>query len=135
MAVQEIQTGRLQLSNSQLSRIRLKVRQNRKDLNPFAIYLKGTKDRKSADDQFRKSRLTVKRQTLNFREWLINLAENPTSVWQEMDLQKHGWQKNGNQWQRPLLGKKAYVLTDELAVMYTIRLVDAVCNQAQKGGK
>ena len=74
VAVQEIQTGRLQLSNSQLSRIRLKVRQNRKDLNPFAIYLKGTKDRKSADDQFRKSRLTVKRQTLNFREWLINLA-------------------------------------------------------------
>lgn len=134
VAAQAIQTQGLRLSNSQLARLRLKVRQNRTDLQSFITYLNGTTARKSADDQFRKSRIRVANQPHNFREWLLRLAANPEEVWLALDLSQYGWVQQGR-WQRPLLGKDPYILTRELAVDYTIRLVDAICAQAQKGGR
>lgn len=131
VAVQNVNTASMRLSNSQLSRIRLKVRQDRGSFSAFVRYLDGTVQRKSADDQFRKSRVQVNGQTHNFREWLLNLANQPGNVWQVMKLVDYGWQENKG-WQRPLLGKKPYTLTSELSIEYTIRLVDAVCEQAQK---
>ncbi len=131
VAVQDIKLNSRALSNSQLSRIRLKVRQN--DFASFTTYLEGTTKRKSADDQFRKSRVQVNGQTDNFRKWLLDLASQPAKVWQVIKLTKHGWQEGKKGWQRPLLGKESYSLPDELAVEYTIRLIDAVCEQAQKG--
>lgn len=131
VAVQNVNTASMRLSNSQLSRIRLKVRQDRLSFSAFIRYLDGTVQRKSADDQFRKSRVQVNGQTHNFREWLLTLAKQPGNVWQVLKLEEYGW-KEANGWQRPLLGKEPYTSTSDLAIEYTIRLVDAVCEQAQK---
>lgn len=132
VAVQNMNTASMRLSNSQLSRIRLKVRQDRRNLSAFIRYLDGTVQRKSADDQFRKSRVQVNGQTHhNFREWLLTLAKQPGNVWLVLKLEEYGWQE-AKGWHRPLLGKEPYTLPSELAIEYTIRLVDAVCEQAQK---
>lgn len=131
VAVQNVNTASMRLSNSQLSRIRLKVRQDRHNFSAFIRYLDGTAQRKSADDQFRKSRVQVNGQPHNFREWLLTLTKESGNVWQVMKLGDYGW-KESMGWQRSLLGKEPYTLTSELAIEYTIRLVDAVCEQAQK---
>lgn len=124
--------GLRRLSNSQLSRLRLKIRQESNypddQFKRFQHYLQGTKARKSADDQFRKSRLGSK----NFRDWLYDLTQQPDRVWQELKL-PDAWQETNGQWQRPLLGTETFHLNAELAHHYTIRLIDAVCEQAAQG--
>lgn len=121
--------GLRRLSNSQLARLRLTIRQemNKPDeqFKRFRQYLRGTSERKSADDQFRKSRLGNR----NFRDWLTKLAQQPDSVWREINLSSP-WQEVEGKWQRPLLGADPFQLTPEIAHQYTIRLIDAVCEQA-----
>lgn len=105
----------IRLSNSQLARIRLRVRQERgKPLHKFADfkrYLEGTAERKTADEWFRKSHLEGQ----NFRNWLLSLVNQPSVVWQKLNLGEHNWS-----------------LTDSLAHEYTIRLIDAVCELVNK---
>lgn len=126
-AVQAINVKGIRLSNSQLARLRLKVRQQTNNLSTFQEYLAGTVERKSADDQFRKSRIKgVGIGSQNFREWLELLIQSPQKVWAILSLEPEGWQ---------LLGADSYQLDETLARTYTIRLIDAVCERAQKEGR
>ncbi|MCP4419884.1 MAG: hypothetical protein GY805_25000 [Chloroflexi bacterium] len=127
--VSDMKKRSIRLSNSQLARLRLKVRQEigkpAEKFKRFRQYLNGTEVRKSVDDQFRKSRF----QGQNFRKWLNNLASRPELVWENMDLKRYGWEKSGGEWQRPLLGKDPFRLTNEMAHQYAIRLIEAICEQ------
>lgn len=126
-AVQAINIKGIRLSNSQLARLRLKVRQQTDNFSTFQQYLVGTLERKSADDQFRKSRIKgVGIGSQNFRDWLENLAQSPETVWPILSFQSQEWQ---------LLGADSYWLNESLARTYTIRLIDAVCERAQKEGR
>lgn len=134
-AVQSINTKGIRLSNSQLARLRLKVRQQADGFDSFRQYLAGTELRKSADDQFRKSRIKGPAiGSQNFRDWLADLTQTPEKVWAMMKLSNYGWVKD-KKWQRPLLGPDAYQLDEALAHDYTVCLIDAVCEQAQKEGR
>jgi len=128
-AVSGMKKRGIRLSNSQLARLRLKARQEAgkpaQKFKRFRQYLNGTEVRKSVDDQFRKSRF----QGQNFRKWLNNLTSRPELVWENMDLKRHGWEKSGGEWQRPLLGKDPFELTNEMAHQYVIRLIEAICEQ------
>ena len=128
-AVSGMKKRGIRLSNSQLARLRLKVRQEAgkpaEKFKHFRQYLNGTEVRKSVDDQFRKSRF----QGQNFRKWLNTLTSRPELVWENMDLKRHGWEKSGEGWQRPLLGKDPFKLTNEMAHQYAIRLIEAICEQ------
>lgn len=128
-AVSGMNKRRIRLSNSQLARLRLKARQEAgkpaEKFKRLRQYLNGTEVRKSVDDQFRKSRF----QGQNFRKWLNNLAVRPELVWENMDLKRYGWEKLGGKWQRPLLGKDPFKLTNKMAHQYAIRLIEAICEQ------
>lgn len=129
-AVNQMRTkGVSRLSNSQLARLQIKVWQEKEkpeqQFKRLRQYLRGTTERKAADDQFRKSRF----QGRNFRDWLLDLAGNPAQVWQIIKLEKADWEEVDGKWQRPLLGKEPFPLDDKLAHEYAIRLITAVCDK------
>lgn len=127
------------LSPSQLGRLRLRIRQayeaDDTNLAAFESYLKGTEKRKSADDQFRRSRLDGK----NFRKWMGELCDDPTQVWGELKLNAQGWsqrvQDDTAVWETFLLGKEPYRLDDRQARKYAARLIEAVCELLSRGGR
>lgn len=129
------------LSQSQLGRLRLRIRatyENEAGLTAFTDYLQETKKRKSVDDQFRKVSVRKgKNGRQNFRAWMQELAGNPVSVWEQLDLNESesGWLLRGKQWQRPFLGTDPFVLTEEHSRHYAARLIEAVCEQASRGGR
>ncbi len=127
-AVNDMHTkGLHRLSNSQLARLQLKVWQevgkSSDQFKRFRQFIRGTSERKAADDQYRKCRI----QGSDFRDWLTTLVGNPEQVWELMGLKK----ENGK-WERPLLGKDAFQFTPKLAHEYTIRLIAAVCDKVAK---
>lgn len=119
---------RIKLSNSQLARIRLLLRQEQGNYDAkmadFIGYLDGIALRKSARDQFRKSKLRKE----PFQDWLHKLASKPERVWNElvgMETAKASL----------FVGPHEVALSAELAHEYTIRLIDAVCEHVNKKGK
>jgi len=132
--------SRRRLSQSQLGRLRLRIRAAYDDdagLKAFADYLQETKQRKSVDDQFRK--VAIKQPVggqKNFRAWMQELAANPDTIWQQIGLGEaaSSWQLHEKQWQRPLLGDEPFTLTADHSRRYAARLIEAVCEQASRGG-
>lgn len=116
------------LSNSQIGRLRLQVRQNPEDLSPFRNYLEGTTVRKSADDQFRKYGVTVGSKSENFRAWLLQLTDetNEVTVWKVLGMADGHYEGAISQ---TTIDLKAQT------VPYTIRLIDAICEQLAKQGR
>jgi CRISPR-associated protein Csx10 len=113
-----------QLSGSQLARLRLRVRRQQEHFDDFKQYLQGTRERKSADDQFRKFRVDSE----NFRDWLQDIADHPHKVWQEILPKEGGWQP-------PVIGAdrpKKEDFDDQLTHHYAVRFIDAVCEQLAK---
>jgi hypothetical protein len=135
VALNKLDIRKIRLSNSQLVRLRLNVRKQGGAGEPhFAVfrrYLDGTEKRKSADDQFRKSR--IRHDPL--RQWLLNLVEKPAKTWDVIGLQNYGWVLKEGQWQRRLLGEAVYQLDEGLAINYTVRLIDGLCERVQKERK
>lgn len=109
------------LSPSQLARIRLRVRrdQTASDFSAFISYLNGTEKRKSADDQFRKYRVDGR----NFRQWLLDLARDPGSIWDKFPAEEA---------QVLQFGSAAYDYRAELAHEYTIKFISSLCRQLAK---
>lgn len=107
------------LSNSQVARLRLRVRQADVGFANFRQYLDTTQARKSANDQFRKFKLNGR----NFRQWLYDITEDSSTIWTIIDKE--------NKWQPPQIGAVPF---DRRAVAHvtTIRLIDAVCEQLAK---
>ena len=110
-------------SNSQMGQLKLLLRRGiaAKELTDFRIYLAGTRTRQQVNEEYRKARL--KKNNLNFREWLERLAQEPALVWQELGLEK----------------KPAAELED---LFYAARLMELVCSrisesrrQSDKGAK
>lgn len=124
--------GLRRLSNSQLARLQMKAWQEKgnsaEKFKRLRQFLHGSKERKSADDQYRKSRFRGR----NFREWLLDVAGQPAQIWELIDLKSMGWEQVDGKWQRPLLGEEPFILDDELAHEYTIRFITAICEQAAK---
>ena len=132
------------LSNSQLARLRLRLRteesQTEKGFADLQKYLSGTHKRKSVDEQFRRSYVDKK----TFRDWLSQFIGqwdeefkkvgkwHPIEVWQVMKIGNHGWQEGNKVWKRPLLGNEPFQLDESLAHYYTIRLLTGVCEQITK---
>ena len=113
------------LSKSQIARLRLRVRNRQDGLSGLAEYLEGTKRRKSADDQFRSFYIGRK----NFRDWLLDLSRQPQKVWSEILAEGNG----SEPWQPVTIGEFRLDREDEaLTSYYTIRLIDAVCEQLAK---
>jgi CRISPR-associated protein Csx10 len=129
------------LSHSQLGRLRQRIRDVQAnsggDLSGFAAYLAATKDRKSADEQFRK--VSIKNPVKgrqNFRDWMRELAGHPANVWEQIGLtaQDSTWQKGRDGlWQRSFLGNQPLVLNQEKANYYAARLIEAVCELLSRG--
>ncbi|MEZ4644802.1 MAG: hypothetical protein R3E31_19070 [Chloroflexota bacterium] len=119
--------GLNRLSNSQLARLQMKAWQEAgkpsEQFKRFRQFIRGTSERKAADDQYRKCRI----QGSDFRDWLTMLAGNPETVWELMGLQKI----NGK-WQRFLLGEQPFGFSPDLAHEYTIRLIAAICDRVAK---
>ncbi len=117
--------ARNRLSNSQWARLRLQIRQQQQttDAKTLERYLEGTKQRKSADDQFRKSRISGK----DPRVWMTTLLQEPQTVWQAMEADTT---------QLPTLaGQPIGVAQDGFAKKYALRLMDEVCRlMAKQGG-
>lgn len=112
------------LSNSQLARIQLRIRREitSENLGSFVAYLGGTKERKSADEQFRKYRVVG---IGNFRDYLVKLAKNPASIWNEFVPES---------WQPPQIGQQSYDYRadEKLAREYTIKFISSMCRQLAK---
>ena len=129
------------LSHSQIGRLRQRIRDVQAnsggDLSGFAAYLAATKDRKSADEQFRK--VSIKNPVKgrqNFRDWMRELAGHPANVWEQIGLtaQDSTWQKGRDGlWQRSFLGNQPLVLNQEKANYYAARLIEAVCELLSRG--
>jgi CRISPR-associated protein Csx10 len=132
------------LSKSQIARLRLRLRAEQgRRAGGFAQlrrYLTGTAERKSTDDQFGKSRLGGR----GFRRWIGQFigqtgGEQPNQwqpqyIWQVLglDADSSQWNQADGRWQQLLLGPTPFVLDDELAHEYTIRLLEGVCEQIAK---
>ncbi|MCA9940673.1 MAG: hypothetical protein KC418_18680 [Anaerolineales bacterium] len=127
------------LSNSQIARLRLRIRHELTSKKPafqdFQNYLTGTEKRKSTDEQFRKSRIGNK----NIREWLKDLTQEPAGIWARLGLSESEgeWGPATGPRQKIFLGATPYVLDSTLAHEYTIRLIEAVLTQISKskGGR
>ncbi|MCB9422748.1 MAG: hypothetical protein H6667_23310 [Ardenticatenaceae bacterium] len=119
--------GLNRLSNSQVARLQMKAWQEAgkpsEQFKRFRQFIRGTSERKTADDQYRKCRI----QGSDFRDWLTTLAGNPETVWELMGLQKID-----GKWQRFLLGEKPFEFSTDLAHEYTIRLIAAICDKVAK---
>jgi CRISPR-associated protein Csx10 len=109
------------LSRSQFGRLMVRIRREADTTNfeGFVDYLKGTSQRKSADDQFRKYSVEGK----NFRDLLRELAGEPRSIWRLIDPQGA---------EIPRIGEDAYDFQDELAHDYTVRYISDLCRQLAK---
>ena len=113
------------LSRSQLGRLQVRVRRVATDddynFQNFITYLDRTKERKSADDQFRK--FTVGDD--NFRDYLRKLAGNPTTIWREINAQGG---------EMTYVGPAAYDFSqdEELAAQYTVKFIANLCRQLSK---
>lgn len=114
-------TVRGHLSRSQFGRLMVRIRHEADTANfdGFLAYLKGTHERKSADDQFR--RYSV--EGMNFRDYLEQLAEKPETIWTTIGIEGE---------QIPHFGVDAYVLPKELAHDYTVRYISDLCRQLAK---
>jgi CRISPR-associated protein Csx10 len=112
------------LSNSQLARIQLRIRREgtSKHLGSFVDYLTGTKERKSADEQFRKYRMVG---LGNLRDYLLKLAENPKTIWNQFVPES---------WQPSQIGQQPYDYRadGDLAHEYTIKFISGLCRQLAK---
>lgn len=134
-AQDKVAKARVVLSNSQIGRLRLRIRQAHSPdgdgLQGFVAYLEGTQKRRSVDEPFRKSRIAGQ----NFRSWMQRLAQDPQLVWAQMPLQDVGWQQpeDGEGWQRPLLGPDDFQLNQKMANHYATRLIEAVCELLSQG--
>lgn len=127
------------LSNSQVARLRLRIRpevnQPDKAFADFKQYLQGTHERKSANDQFNKSRI----KNTNFRVWMEELVKNPAKVWEQLSLKTTpGWIQDPitKQYSRLFLGAAPVVLDAAMSHTYAVRLIEAVCTLiANKEGR
>jgi CRISPR-associated protein Csx10 len=106
-------------SNAQLSRMRIVARQALSQGNSQIIirHLKGM--RRAARDQFHRARIGSDR----LDEWLESMAENVQGIWEVLGV---------NQRQIPIIGGVKPELTTDLALEYTVRLIDRVLRKAQK---
>jgi CRISPR-associated protein Csx10 len=106
-------------SNAQLSRMRLVARQALSQDNAEIVirHLKGM--RRAARDQFQRARIGSDR----LDEWLESMAENVQGIWEVLGV---------NQRQIPIIGGVKPELTTDLALEYTVRLIDRVLRKAQK---
>ena len=109
-------TVRGHLSRSQFGRLMVRIRHEAgaDNLDRFLVYLRGTYDRKSADDQFRKYTVDGK----NFRDFLKELAERPETVWDKIGAGDSAV---------PQIGLDAYDFRAELAHSYTCLLYTSRC--------
>ncbi len=146
------QHGGQPLSKSQYGRLTLRLRgemgQYDTKFAALQIYLRGVEERKTARDQFRKSRVAG-HPLLDWLETFVGRQRHivhddrrddrgrpviqevtdpwtPKAVWVELNLGENGWKEVDDQWQRPLLGAAPYRLDNEAAHRYTIRLLMAV---------
>jgi len=106
-------------SNAQLSRMRIVARQALSQGNSQIIiqHLKGM--RRAARDQFQRARIGSDR----LDEWLESIAENVQGIWEVLGV---------NPRQVPTIGGVRPELTTDLALEYTVRLIDRVLRKAQK---
>lgn len=127
------------LSRSQLGRLQVRIRREAEedegDLSGFVRYLEGTRERKSADDQFRKFTLGGE----NFRNYLRRLASNPQAIWLEFlptveeEVEGQEEKRKRVNWTPPQIGSKPYTYqSNELAGEYTIRFIANLCRQLAK---
>jgi len=114
------------LSRSQFGRLMVRIRQEPQGgkFMGFIHYLEGTKQRKSADDQFRKYTVEHK----NFRDFLRELAEEPHTVWDKIGATPE---------KMPHIGLVAYDFRaesagDSMAHHYTVRYISELCRRLAK---
>lgn len=123
LAVKEKVRGHL--SRSQLGRLQVRVRRVATDDNyrfdKFITYLDGTRERKSADDQFRKFAVDGE----IFRDYLRRLAENPATVWRIIGAQGDPFRHVGD-------AAFDFQANDELARRYTVKFIANLCRQLSK---
>ena len=106
-------------SNAQLSRMRVVVRQALSQGNPQIIIQHLAGMRKIARDQFQRARIGSDR----LDEWLESRVRNIQSIWDVLGV---------DQRQSPTLGGIKPEWTSDLALEYTVRLIDRVLRKAQK---
>ncbi len=106
-------------SNTQLSRVRIAARQALTQNNPEAIIRHLDAMRKAAREQFRSARIDGER----LDEWLRDRAKNPESIWDLLGIDRR---------RLPTVGDVQPKLDKDLALEYTVRLIDAVLHKAQK---
>lgn len=119
-------------SKSQLARLRIVAKQDLRSavearahgraiqsMQALSAYLDNNRLRKPARDQLQRARIDQK----SLLVWLQKLAQEPQTVWHELDFQNAKLQK---------IGEVEISFSDADAVYYASRLVDAVCRQAAK---
>ena len=106
-------------SNAQLSRMRIVARQALSQSNPHVItqHLDGMK--KTARDQFQRAKVGGNR----LGDWLRARAENVEGIWELLQVDQN---------KSPVLGGIQSEWTENLALEYTVRLLDRVLQKAQK---
>ncbi|MCB9139703.1 MAG: hypothetical protein H6642_15280 [Caldilineaceae bacterium] len=131
----KIATDRTRPSNSQLSRLRIVVKQDLRTalearaqgqddctLAHLRTYLDKDRLRKPARDQLRRARIADG----SLLAWLQRLVDDSAYVWQALNFDLGKIHKIGSVQAR---------LTNADAVYYSARLIDAVCRQATKVGQ
>jgi len=103
-------------SNTQLSRIRIVARLALAHGDPQIIIEHLKKMKNTARDQFQRARIG----TECLDDWLRGLAENPKKIWQNVDTR------------RITIGGIKPELTDNLALEYTVRLIDQVLRKKKE---
>lgn len=120
------------LSNSQVGRLRLRIRQEYEaenhdeggELGDFISYLEGTKDRDSVNNQFRKAQI----EDDNLRDWLIDLSKKPRSVWKFIPLatKVSGWEEGSTGPQKRFVGQWPYQVSPSESRQYAIQLIESM---------
>ena len=103
-------------SNTQLSRIRIVARLALAHGEPQIITEHLEKMKNTARDQFQHARIGTER----LDDWLWGLAKNPKEIWQNVDTR------------RITIGGIKPELTDNLALEYTVRLIDQVLRKKKE---
>lgn len=124
---------------AQLSRLRVIARDAlanlQADASPTAeaaaferltAYLRHVDERRSARDQFERSRIHARDGSMRLRVWLDDLLKKPGGVWAKMGVSDAAWKLGANVERRPDL---------RLAREYAIRLLDGLLAKAARERK
>ena len=116
--ISQLSFGRNSLSNSQLSRLRTVVTNARHEnkIAPVKEHLEGLN--KPARTQFEKTRFENK----SFNRWLETLLSDTSQVWQELKAES------------PRIGEQQAEYSSDLAIEYTLRLINGVVQRGYKEG-